>query len=91
MAPSRDEKAMMIDLEMLKAYRHRWEAVAEIEAIERQQISLLERWRKMNALLRMAAGLGLRLYSDDSQDDTVRQRWNRLAEIYLADVERQSQ
>jgi hypothetical protein len=39
----------------------------------------------------MAAGLGLRLHSDDPQDDTARQRWNRLAEIYLADVERQSQ
>ena len=91
MAPSGDEKAIMIDLEMLKAYRHRWEAVAEIEAIERQQISLTERWHKMNALLRMAAALELRLPGVDPQDDSVRQRWNRLAEIYLTDVERQSQ
>ena len=81
----------MIDLEMLKAYQRRWEAVAEIEAMERQQISLIERWHKMNALLRMAAALGLRLHGNDPQDDSIRQRWNRLAEIYLADVERQSQ
>ena len=91
MAPSGDKRATMIDQEMLKAYQRRWQAVADIEAIERQQVSLSERWHKMNALLRMAAALGLRLHSDDPQDDSVRQRWNRLAEIYLADVERQSQ
>jgi hypothetical protein len=81
----------MIDREMLKAYQRRWQAVADMEALERQRLSITQRWRKMNALLGMAAALGLHLHSDEQQDEIVRRRWNRLRSMYLAEIERSQQ
>ena len=78
----------MIDRDMLEAYQRRWQVVADMEAQERQQVSVAHRWRQLNALLRMAAALGLQPTGDSQQDDMVRQRWNRLTEAYLAQAER---
>lgn len=44
---------------MLRDYKNRWQTVAEFEVIEQQQTSIVQRWQKLNALVRMAAGLGL--------------------------------
>ena len=78
----------MIDQETLQAYRSRWQAVAEIEALEQQTASVAERWRQLNAVLRMAAALELPLDGDNQLDDIAHQRWTRLQEIYLFDSER---
>ena len=67
----------MIDRDMLEAYQRRWQVVADMEAQERQQASVAHRWRQLNALLRMAAALGLQPSGDSQQDDMVRQRWSR--------------
>lgn len=77
----------MIDQESLRAYRSRWQAVAEIEALEQQKMSIAERWRQLNALLRMAAALKLPSDRDDHPSDIVQQRWSRLTEIYLSNTE----
>ncbi len=73
----------MMDQETLQAYRNRWQAVAEIEALEQQRMSVTQRWRQLNVLLRMAAALELPLDRDDQLDDLADQHWRRLREIYL--------
>lgn len=78
----------MLDRTMLEAYQRRWQAAAEREAQERQQTSVAQRWRQLNALLRMAAALGLQPAGASQEDDLVRQRWIRLTEAYLAASER---
>jgi hypothetical protein len=74
----------MLDKEMLKAYRNRWQAVAEIKNEELQRTTIRQRWKQMNALLRMAAALGLQPENDIEEDDIVYQRWNRLREMYIS-------
>jgi hypothetical protein len=81
----------MIDQKMLEAYRDRWRSVADIEATERRTSSVAQRWRKMNALLRMAVGLELHLDRNDLDDEAVRGRWVRLAELYMLETGRQVQ
>lgn len=75
---------MSVDQEMLKAYRKRWQAVVEIENLERQQASFSLRWQQVNSLLRMASALGLVSKSEELQAAEVLQRWNRLRSLHLA-------
>ena len=80
-----------MDKSVLTAYQDRWKAVAEIEIVEQRQASMAQRWRKLNSLVRMAAGLGLlRKEDDDAQVSIVRNRWNLLKQMYLAKSQRQS-
>lgn len=74
----------MMDQETLQAYRGRWQAVAEIEALEQRRMSVTQRWRQLNVLVRMAAALELPLDRDDQLDDLADQHWRRLREIYLS-------
>jgi hypothetical protein len=81
---------MDLNESMLTAYQDRWKAVADIEKIEQQQASVAQRWRKLNALVRMAAGLGLlQKEDDDTQISDVRDRWNRLKQLHVAKSQRQ--
>ena len=79
---------MQITKSELLAYQNRWKAVAEAEAEELRQTSLADRWRQLNAVMRMAAGLDiLQEDSDDSEQIiAVRERWNRLKDRYVAKV-----
>ncbi len=77
----------MIDQEMLAAYQRRWDAVADLRRLEQQQETVGERWRKLNALLRMAAALDLQPVVDQQQEELARQRWNSLIVRYLDRVE----
>lgn len=71
----------MLTPESLRDYRARWQAVAEVEADEQREATLLMRWRQTNALLRLALDMGLVLPTDDVADIiAVRQRWLRLQE-----------
>lgn len=79
-------KGMMLDPEMLRTYRRRWQAVAEIETYEERESSVTERWRRLNALLRMAAAL--RLDYDDPAEALAFRQWNRLRAMYQARVEK---
>ena len=77
----------MIDQETFDAYQKRWEAVADLKRMEQQRETIEERWRKLNALLRMAAALDLQAVVDQQQEELARQRWNRLIVRYLDRVE----
>jgi hypothetical protein len=81
---------MDLNKSMLTEYQDRWKAVADIERIEQQQTSVAQRWRKLNALIRMAAGLDLlQKEEDDTQISDVRDRWNRLKQLHVAKSQRQ--
>ena len=81
---------MQLDKSVLTAYQNQWQAVAEVEVVEQRQASMAQRWRKLNSLVRMAAGLGLlRKGDDDAQVSAVRDRWNLLKQMHLAKSQRQ--
>ncbi|MCA9919288.1 MAG: hypothetical protein KC445_15115 [Anaerolineales bacterium] len=74
----------MLDKTALQQSRDRWQLVAQYERKEGSQQSDLDRWQKLNALIRMAADLDL-VKDVDSQDEAqVWNRWNQLRELYLA-------
>jgi hypothetical protein len=62
----------------LVAYRQRWQAVAAVEAAEREASSVTERWQQMNALLRLAKSLNIVPPPEDASLDESRQRWQVL-------------
>ena len=43
----------------MKNYRNRWEAVKAVEEKELREASLIQRWKKLNSIARLAFGLGL--------------------------------
>ena len=45
--------------EALEAYRSQWDAVAKIEAEEKRQTTITQRWHKLNAMLKLTIALGL--------------------------------
>ena len=62
--------------EDMKAYRARWQAVAEIELQELRSTSIELRWQQLNAVIGLAIGLGI-MKTDDSEGE-VYQRWAKL-------------
>lgn len=62
----------------LIAYRQRWQAVAAVEAAEREASSISERWRQLNALLRLAKSLNMLPPAEDISLDEGRQHWQAL-------------
>jgi hypothetical protein len=62
----------------VKAYRQRWQAVEEVELQEQRSASVATRWQQLNAILRLAIGLGLKLEADEQEKMVIYQRWARL-------------
>ncbi|MCX6044624.1 MAG: hypothetical protein NT075_05880 [Chloroflexi bacterium] len=67
-----------MDKNLLRQYRERWEAVAEVERIEHQAATVEQRWRKFNSILRLAASLGLKRGESGDEIEMVRNRWKKL-------------
>ena len=67
----------MIDPELAKQFRDRWQAVAAVEAEEQRTASISLRWKQLNAIWLLAAGMGLRPEPDEAVN-LVRERWVRL-------------
>jgi len=65
----------------MKEFQDRWQAVAAIEMEEQRTASVALRWQQINALWRMAVGLGLPLTKSDEQEEAVRRRWAKLKEL----------
>ena len=70
-----------MDREQVRAFRDRWQAVAEVEREERRTASMALRWRQLNAVMRLARGLGLDARQMDDGEEIVWQRWARLKEL----------
>ena len=63
---------------MMQEYRERWQAVAAIEIQEQRSATVDLRLQQLDALLRLAIGLGLPLDDADDEEEAVRQRWAKL-------------
>jgi len=68
--------------EALEAYRSRWDVVAEVEAEEKRQATIAQRWQKLNAMLKLVIALGLYEKMRDANVEDVRERWVRLKVNY---------
>ena len=73
---------MSIDAQELRAYLARWQAVAAFEAAEQKAATFTLRWQQLNAILRLAAALGISPEADSEAIEAVRSRWNRLKDTY---------
>jgi hypothetical protein len=67
-----------MDPQLVREYRARYDAVAQVEAAERRALTLEQRWEKLNALVRMAVALGVDLRAESQDDAEVWARWARL-------------
>ena len=74
---------MAIDAQRVKMFRDRWREVEAIEIEEQRTASVALRWQQLNAIFRLAVGLGLTLAESDEQEQIVRRRWTKLKEIGL--------
>lgn len=70
----------MMNARQAREFRERWQAVAAIEAEEQRATSVSLRWQQLNAIFRLAQGLGLLPVEDDAQVEAVRCRWVKLKE-----------
>ena len=67
-----------MDSRLIREYRARYQAVAEIELQEQRSATLLERWQQLNALWRLGAELNLPESTWERDESGVYQRWARL-------------
>ena len=74
---------MAVDAQRVKMFRDRWREVEAIEIEEQRTASVALRWQQLNAIFRLAVGLGLTLAESDEQEQIVRRRWTKLKEIGL--------
>lgn len=66
----------MAEMDDLKAYRKRWDAVNAIQKEERLNPSMALRWQQLNSIFGMAQGLGL--IQPDLSENGVFERWAKL-------------
>lgn len=72
----------MLDKTALQQHKKRWQEVARFEEEEERQSTSLDRWQRLNAIIRLATDLNLA--KDANQDEAfVWNRWNRLRELHL--------
>jgi len=67
----------MIDPQLAKQFRDRWQAVAAVEDQEQRAASISLRWKQLNAIWHLARGLGMQSEPDETEG-LVRERWARL-------------
>ncbi len=70
-----------MDKNALQTIRQHWQAVEEVEKQEARNESIETRWQQLNTLAGLASALGI-LQADDSEEEEVRSRWNRLRAAY---------
>ncbi|MBI5565841.1 MAG: hypothetical protein HY870_13175 [Chloroflexi bacterium] len=67
-----------MDSRLIREYRARYQAVAEIEIEEQRSATIVERWQQLIALWRLAAELNLPESNRTTDESAVFQRWARL-------------
>lgn len=64
----------MLDLQLAKQFRDRWQAVAVVEVEEQRAASISLRWKQLNVIWQLAQGMGVRPEPDETES-LVRERW----------------
>ena len=54
-----------MDAQRVKEFRDRWQEVEAIEIEEQRMASVALRWQQLNAIFRLAVGLGVTLAESD--------------------------
>jgi len=72
-----------MDVGDIRFYKERWKAVEEIERQELRAMTLEERWRKLNAIVRFAIETGMQRDEDDGEME-VFLRWAKIKALYEA-------
>ena len=67
-----------MDSHLIREYRERYQAVANVELAEQRAASVSSRWQQLNSLLEIALALGLRVNEADKEEMDVWIRWARL-------------
>ena len=67
----------------VRAYKRRWELVAEMERQEVQRMSPAQKFADQAMLMDVARALGGAADEEDEETLQVRRRWNLLAERWL--------
>lgn len=68
----------MTDKDDLLYFKRRREIVNEIEGEEMRITSIEKKWQQLNAIIKLAAGLGL--FRLDPSEEVVYKRWAKLKE-----------
>ena len=76
----------MLDKAALQHNKERWKEVAKFELKEEQQSTALDRWKTLNALLKMAFYLNLNLDTNVQEKEIIWHRWNKLREIHISNA-----
>ena len=66
-----------MDVGDIRFYKERWKAVEEIERQELRAASMEQRWKQINAIWRLAKGLGFS-FDPDPSEMGVYERWSKL-------------
>ncbi len=67
-----------MDGHLIREYRERYQAVADVELAEQRAVSVSSRLHQLNSLWGMALALGLRIDEADKSEMDVWIRWARL-------------
>jgi len=67
-----------MDNHLIREYRERYQAVANVELAEQSAASMSSRLQQLNFLLGMGMALGLRVDEADQEEVDVWIRWARL-------------
>ena len=68
-----------MDANEIRAYKKRWEMVAQVEREELERMSATQKFEDLGMLMGLARSLDSSTEADDEVEQ-VRQRWNLLAE-----------
>jgi hypothetical protein len=71
-----------MDEHLMREFRERYQAVARIEVEELRSATVAEHWQQLNALWRMALGLGLHWMDKHDDEEIDYLRWAKLKEKY---------
>jgi len=71
-------KKQDINIEQIWKFRDRWRAVEKVEVEEQRSASVEIRWQQLNAIFRMAKGLGITIEKSDKENEIVYERWAKL-------------
>jgi hypothetical protein len=67
-----------LDPELVRLYRDRWQAVAEIEANERRLTTMEERLLHADSLIAFVRAAHIDVSAGDRDEEVARERWAKL-------------
>lgn len=67
-----------LDKDLVREYRERWRAVEAVDLAEQRLAPVSWRWQQLEAIFRLAAGLGLTEKESSEEELESYERWSRV-------------